>query len=199
MPASVSRLVFDLTRPRRPGRGCASPSSFRRRRRSALVQHFDYLAGLICTEATFPIKADVQNLAAEHGLVLVAPDTSLCGANLAGEGDDRDFGTRAGFYLDATAAQWSSHYCMARLVTQELLRRVGTNFPARFDGRPWRAGDRTARSGAMALRLGLCADRQTGGGAEGRKSVLRLSRSGSLSLGRMGCQPADASATLILA
>ncbi len=88
-----------------------------------------YLAGLTCTEETFPIKAGAQALAAEHGLVLVAPDTSPRGAGIAGEDDGWDFGTGAGFYLDATAAPWSSNYRMARYVTQELRGLIEANFP----------------------------------------------------------------------
>ncbi len=94
-----------------------------------------YLAGLTCTEETFPIKAGAQKLAAEHGLVLVAPDTSPRGANLPGEDDSWDFGTGAGFYLDATAAPWSAHYRMARYITQELPQLVEANFPVRPDRR----------------------------------------------------------------
>ena len=41
-----------------------------------------YLAGLTCTEETFPIKAGAQRSAAEFGLVLVAPDTSPRGLGL---------------------------------------------------------------------------------------------------------------------
>ena len=61
-----------------------------------------YLAGLTCTEETFPIKAGAQRLAAELGLMLVAPDTSPRDARIPGEADAWDFGVGAGFYLDAT-------------------------------------------------------------------------------------------------
>ena len=94
-----------------------------------------YLAGLTCTEETFAIKAGAQRLAAEHGLVLVCPDTSPRGANLPGEDDGWDFGTGAGFYLDSTAAPWSQHYRMAQYVTQELPALVETSFPVRADKR----------------------------------------------------------------
>ena len=50
-----------------------------------------YLAGLTCTEETFMIKAGAQRLAAELGLMLVAPDTSPRGCGLPGEDDDWDF------------------------------------------------------------------------------------------------------------
>lgn len=72
-----------------------------------------YLAGLTCTEETFMIKAGAQRVAAELGLILVAPDTSPRGANLPGETDSWDFGAGAGYYLDATQQPWSRHYRMA--------------------------------------------------------------------------------------
>ncbi|MHA4866394.1 S-formylglutathione hydrolase [Duganella sp. PWIR1] len=86
-----------------------------------------YLAGLTCTEETFPIKAGAQRVAAELGLVLIAPDTSPRGANVPGESDSWDFGVGAGFYLDATEPTWAKHYRMhsyihelRELVTREL-------------------------------------------------------------------------------
>ena len=80
-----------------------------------------YLAGLTCTEETFMIKAGAQRLAAEHGLALIAPDTSPRGANCPGEADDWDFGVAAGFYLDATQAPWRTHYRMESWLIRELL------------------------------------------------------------------------------
>ena len=79
-----------------------------------------YLAGLTCTEETFATKAGAQRVAAREGLMLIAPDTSPRGANIAGESDDWDFGAGAGFYLDATVEPWSRHYRMYTYVTQEL-------------------------------------------------------------------------------
>jgi S-formylglutathione hydrolase len=71
-----------------------------------------YLAGLTCTEETFMTKAGAQRVAAEEGLVLVAPDTSPRGAGVPGETDSWDFGVGAGFYVDATEEPWSRHYRM---------------------------------------------------------------------------------------
>ncbi|WP_088143728.1 S-formylglutathione hydrolase [Achromobacter xylosoxidans] len=79
-----------------------------------------YLAGLTCTEETFMIKAGAQRLAAELGVMLVAPDTSPRGANVAGEDESWDLGTGAGFYVDATTPAWRGHYRMYSYVTQEL-------------------------------------------------------------------------------
>jgi len=79
-----------------------------------------YLAGLTCTEETFMIKAGAQRLAAELGLMLVAPDTSPRGAGVPGEDDSWDFGTGAGFYLDARQEPWARHYRMESYVAREL-------------------------------------------------------------------------------
>ncbi len=79
-----------------------------------------YLAGLTCTEETFPIKAGAQRLASELGMMLIAPDTSPRGAGVAGEDDAWDFGTGAGFYVDATEPGWRDHYRMYSYITDEL-------------------------------------------------------------------------------
>jgi S-formylglutathione hydrolase len=92
-----------------------------------------YLAGLTCTEETFAIKAGAQRVAAELGLMLVCPDTSPRGANIAGESDAWDFGVGAGFYVDATAAPWSTHYRMYSHVTRELPAIIAANFPGDID------------------------------------------------------------------
>ncbi len=88
-----------------------------------------YLAGLTCTEETFAIKAGAQQYAAQHGLALVAPDTSPRSAGVPGETDAWDFGVGAGFYVDATEAPWSTHYRMYSYVTDELRRTVSAELP----------------------------------------------------------------------
>jgi S-formylglutathione hydrolase len=94
-----------------------------------------FLAGLTCTEETFAIKAGAQRLAAEHGLMLVMPDTSPRGLNLPGEADAWDFGLAAGFYLDATQAPWSTNYRMGSYVSRELPALIEAHFPALKDRR----------------------------------------------------------------
>jgi S-formylglutathione hydrolase len=79
-----------------------------------------YLAGLTCTEETFMIKAGAQRVAAQLGLMLVAPDTSPRKARVPGDDASWDFGLGAGFYVDATQAPWSAHYRMYSYVTREL-------------------------------------------------------------------------------
>jgi S-formylglutathione hydrolase len=92
-----------------------------------------YLAGLTCTEETFAIKAHAQALAAELGLMLVAPDTSPREPRIAGDADQWDFGLGAGFYVDATQEPWLSNYRMASYVARELPELVTANLPARAD------------------------------------------------------------------
>jgi S-formylglutathione hydrolase len=98
--------------------------------RTGKVPVLFYLAGLTCTEETFPIKAGAQRVASELGLMLVAPDTSPRGANIPGEGDAWDFGLGAGFYVDATQEPWRKHYRMYQYVTQELPAVIATQFNA---------------------------------------------------------------------
>ena len=78
-----------------------------------------YLAGLTCTEETFAIKAHAQRLAAQLGLILVTPDTSPRGEQVA-QGDHWDIGQGAGFYINATQAPWAEHFQMESYVAEEL-------------------------------------------------------------------------------
>jgi S-formylglutathione hydrolase len=92
-----------------------------------------YLAGLTCTEETFQIKAGAQRYAAEHGVILVSPDTSPRDAGIPGEEDDYDFGTGAGFYLDAELEPYSERYRMYSYVTAELPELLRDAFPGQAD------------------------------------------------------------------
>jgi S-formylglutathione hydrolase len=88
-----------------------------------------WLSGLTCTWANFTEKAGVQRYAAEHGLMIVAPDTSPRGTDLPGEHESYDFGSGAGFYVDATAEPWSRNYRMYSYVTEELPRLIEAQLP----------------------------------------------------------------------
>ncbi len=100
-----------------------------REARTARVPALFYLAGLTCTEETFPVKAGAQRFAAEHGLALIASDTSPRGANVPGEADAWDFGVGAGFYVDATREPWSAHWRMYSYVLDDLRETVVSNLP----------------------------------------------------------------------
>lgn len=92
-----------------------------------------WLSGLTCTEDNFTTKAGAYRAAAEHGVIVVAPDTSPRGPDLKGRAvpDDEgyDLGQGAGFYVDATEAPWSRHFRMETYVTQELIALVDAEFP----------------------------------------------------------------------
>eukprot|EP00903_Cladosiphon_okamuranus_P005797 g5744.t1 len=89
-----------------------------------------YLSGLTCTDDNFIQKAGAQRVAALRGVALVAPDTSPRGAGIPGEDEGWDFGTGAGFYVDATEPGWKDNYRMYEYVTEELPSVVAANFPA---------------------------------------------------------------------
>ena len=87
-----------------------------------------YLSGLTCTQENVTTKGGFQRYAAEHGLAIVCPDTSPRGAGIEGEDDDYDFGTGAGFYVDATQSPWATYYRMYSYITAELPVVIGDNF-----------------------------------------------------------------------
>ncbi|KOP22657.1 S-formylglutathione hydrolase [Hapalosiphon sp. MRB220] len=89
-----------------------------------------FLSGLTCTEENFMAKAGAQRFAAKYGLMLVVPDTSPRNTGISGEDEDWDFGTGAGFYVDATVEPWASHYRMYSYVVDELPAVIAENFPA---------------------------------------------------------------------
>lgn len=98
--------------------------------RSRLVPVLFYLAGLTCTEETFMIKAGAQRWAAQHGIMLVAPDTSPRNTGIKDATKDWDFGEGAGFYLDATEPPWSRHFRMESYVVYELFDLIVNEFNA---------------------------------------------------------------------
>ena len=88
-----------------------------------------FLAGLTCNEETFMIKAGAQRVAAELGLMLVAPDTSPRDTGIEGATGDWEFGEGAGFYLDATKKPFVANFRMYSYVTRELPGLIEKNFP----------------------------------------------------------------------
>ncbi|HMM25051.1 MAG TPA: S-formylglutathione hydrolase [Pseudoxanthomonas mexicana] len=96
-----------------------------------------WLSGLTCTEQNFITKAGAQRYAAEHGIILVAPDTSPRGEDVA-DAEGYDLGKGAGFYVNATQVPWASHYRMYDYIVDEL--------PAWVEADPM-ASDRRAISG----------------------------------------------------
>ena len=110
-----------------------------------------WLSGLTCTDENFTQKAGAQRVAAELGLAFVCPDTSPRGTDLPGEHDSYDFGSGAGFYLNAEQAPWNKHYRMYDYVTEELPALVREHFP--LNGREAISGHSMGGHGALVCAL----------------------------------------------
>jgi S-formylglutathione hydrolase len=93
-----------------------------------------FLAGLTCTEENFTIKAGAQRIAAELGLMLIAPDTSPRGKGVPDDPEAAyDFGLGAGFYLDATEEPWARNYRMRSWIERELPALIAAELAADMD------------------------------------------------------------------
>lgn len=110
-----------------------------------------YLAGLTCTEETFIIKAHAQRLAAQLDLILISPDTSPRGEDVA-QADSWDLGQGAGFYINATVQPWATHYQMERYLVEELYPLVLENFSV-IAGQVGIFGHSMGGHGALTLAL----------------------------------------------
>ncbi len=92
-----------------------------------------YLSGLTCTHQNVMDKGEYRRLAAELGLIVVCPDTSPRGETVPDEKDNWQFGSGAGFYVDATQEPYAKNYRMYSYVTQELSALIAREFPADMD------------------------------------------------------------------
>ena len=110
-----------------------------------------WLSGLTCTEDNFTVKAGAYRMAADLGLLVVAPDTSPRGEGVANS-PDYDLGQGAGFYIDATEAPWAEHFKMESYVARELPELVFANFPADRE-RQGISGHSMGGHGALTLAL----------------------------------------------
>ena len=89
-----------------------------------------WLSGLTCTDENVMQKSGIQRLAAELGMVVVAPDTSPRGDKVPDDADGAyDFGLGAGFYVNATQQPWARHYRMYDYVVEELPALIKAHFP----------------------------------------------------------------------
>ncbi|WP_454740428.1 S-formylglutathione hydrolase [Cupriavidus necator] len=111
-----------------------------------------YLAGLTCNEETFVIKAGAQRFAAQHGLMLIAPDTSPRGAGIEQASADSDFGLAASFYVDAVTAPWSRHFRMESYIAREFPELIESALPV-ASGRIGIMGHSMGGHGALMLAL----------------------------------------------
>jgi len=109
-----------------------------------------YLSGLTCTEQNVVTKAGAQRCCAEHGIILVCPDTSPRGAEVPDD-EAYDLGQGAGFYVNATQQPWSKHYHMYDYVVKELPALIAANFPV--SGRAGITGHSMGGHGALMIAL----------------------------------------------
>lgn len=110
-----------------------------------------FLSGLTCSWANVMEKSGIQKYAAEHGLMIIAPDTSPRGDDVADD-DGYDLGQGAGFYLTATQAPWAQHFKMDQYITDELPVLIAQNFPAEMT-RQGITGHSMGGHGALTLHL----------------------------------------------
>jgi S-formylglutathione hydrolase len=87
-----------------------------------------YLSGLTCSHINVMEKGEYRQKAAQLGLVLICPDTSPRGENIPDEEDNWQFGSGAGFYLDATNDPYDKNYNMYSYITTELPQLIESNF-----------------------------------------------------------------------
>lgn len=111
-----------------------------------------YLSGLTCTWANANEKSGMQRYAAEHGVMIVCPDTSPRGDAVADD-DGYDLGQGAGFYLTATQEPWSAHYRMDTYLTGELPALIADAFPHADMSRQGIFGHSMGGHGALTLHL----------------------------------------------
>ncbi|MCW3847887.1 S-formylglutathione hydrolase [Sphingomonas sp. LB-2] len=111
-----------------------------------------YLSGLTCTHANVTDKGEYRRACAEHGVILVAPDTSPRGEGVP-DVPEYDFGQGAGFYVDATEAPWAAHFRMRSYIEQELPALIAEQFPMADMGRQGITGHSMGGHGALTIAL----------------------------------------------
>jgi S-formylglutathione hydrolase FrmB len=149
-----------------------------------------YLSGLTCTDENFVAKAGAQQYAAEHGIAIVAPDTSPRGDGVPDDPEGSwDFGLGAGFYVNATQAPWNTHYRMYDYVVDELPTLVNELLP--LYGRPWSAHNRLAQPRTLSISVSFFAHLLTGKLPLGPQGPRQLSRCRHRSLARARRLPPD--------
>lgn len=111
-----------------------------------------FLSGLTCTEQNFVTKAGAQRVAAELGLILIAPDTSPRGEHVPDDKDSWDFASGAGFYLDAARMPWAKHYNMESYIRDDLMGWIRDTLPVDMT-RIGLSGHSMGGHGAITLHL----------------------------------------------
>lgn len=112
-----------------------------------------YLAGLTCTGDNGAEKGFFQHKAAQKGIAIVFPDTSPRGLKIEGEDESYDFGSGAGFYVDATKEPWSKGYKMYSYITDELPKALFEHYKELDSKRVSITGHSMGGHGALTLFL----------------------------------------------
>lgn len=110
-----------------------------------------YLSGLTCAHANVTEKGEFRAACAQHGVILVAPDTSPRGDDVPDD-EAYDFGKGAGFYVDATQQPWAANFRMRAYVEKELPALVEAQFPV-DTGRQGITGHSMGGHGALTIAL----------------------------------------------
>ncbi|KAF2669616.1 S-formylglutathione hydrolase [Microthyrium microscopicum] len=118
-----------------------------------LVPVLFYLAGLTCTGDNGAEKGSFLRGASKLGIAIVFPDTSPRGLDIQGEEDSWDFGTGAGFYLNATKEPWTKGYNMYSYITDELPQTLFKEFSQLDGGRMSITGHSMGGHGALTIFL----------------------------------------------
>ena len=87
-----------------------------------------YLSGMTCTHANVMEKGEYRLVAAELGIAIICPDTSPRGDHVPDD-ESWQFGSGAGFYVDATEAPYDANYRMYSYIRDELPALVAAEFP----------------------------------------------------------------------
>ncbi|PTM45998.1 S-formylglutathione hydrolase [Sphingomonas aerolata] len=111
-----------------------------------------FLSGLTCTHANVMDKGEYRRACAEHGVILIAPDTSPRGEGVPDD-DAYDFGQGAGFYVDATEQPWAANFTMKRYVEDELPALIAAEFPMADMTRQGITGHSMGGHGALTIAL----------------------------------------------
>ena len=110
-----------------------------------------FLSGLTCTHANVTEKGEFRAACSEHGIVLIAPDTSPRGDDVPDD-EGYDFGKGAGFYVDATQAPWAANFRMRSYIERELPALIAAEFPVDME-RQGITGHSMGGHGALTIAL----------------------------------------------
>mgnify|MGYP001291233292 CR=1 FL=1 len=106
------------------------PQAVSAQKASQKIPFLTFLSGLTCNHENFTTKAGAYGAAAQAGLAIIAPDTSPRGDDVCDDPEGAyDLGKGAGFYINATAAPWRSHYQMESYIADELPALLAQHFP----------------------------------------------------------------------